>query len=97
MATAYNGLTKRRLKVLNFLCDEFLKGNKRFISIAEMYSGLDHEIPRIPLRFILLWLLENEYVESMNTGKFSNYYRVFRVNLEPKSAGCEYYVARKNC
>lgn len=82
--------------ILNFFCDCFIYGDKKHFQINEVCKFITLNIPPLRLRVRLVGLEERGFIESLKVGKFNNYHRVFRINLDPESPGFLYYVARKN-
>jgi len=88
-------LTTGEEKVLFFLADKFILGEKEFLSATEIYKGINREVSPIYLRLVLSILAEHEYLESMRFGKFSSYYLGFRINNLVGSVGAEIVATRR--
>ena len=88
-------LKKEHKKIIEYLSDEYKQNNKEYLSVKDIHINFK-DISYFKIRLILIELLENKYIESLKIGNKYNYYRAFRINLEPDSPGVCFYVSRNN-
>lgn len=89
-------LDQSKEKILNLFVDRYVAGQRDYLNVNEVYKLLDKKISSMRIRFSLLFLEELEYIEGRKFGKWNEYYRAFRINLDPESRGAVYYVSRRN-
>ena len=87
-------LNESKKAVLNWFCNRYEEGQKDFFQIKTVHKAFKH-FSAFYIRIILVELLEAGYLESVKFGKNNNYFRCFRVKLEPEAPGCDYYTERR--
>lgn len=86
-------ITENKKKILEWFYNKYSSGNKNFFQIKDISKDF-HDISYLYIRILLVSLEEEGFIESIKTGKRANYFRCFRLNLDPQSKGGVYYLSR---
>lgn len=96
MTQEYN-FQPKEARIMEFFYKKYeLEKKREYFFIRDVYDGLNKSIPHISLRLLLVGLEEKGYIESIKIGRLNNYNRVFRLNVDPETAGGVWLVSRRS-